>query len=231
MRCYIIRHGRTQGNEERRYSGGRTDDPLCEAGRAELRPAEGVTGDYILLTSPMKRAMETAEIMFPDDLGTVIEEFRELDFGRLDGHSHAELDGDPDYQRWIDSGGTAQVPGGESMDTFQVRTMKGMETALRMAEEAGKDTIVIVAHGGTIMAAMSAMTGEPYYDFLANNGEGYCTEIIRNSETISSNGSRYGLLATSYNKYDGGVRPGLDRRGSILDAASYQMDRPADSDS
>ena len=31
----LIRHGKTQGNLERRYIG-RTDEPLCEAGRAAL---------------------------------------------------------------------------------------------------------------------------------------------------------------------------------------------------
>ena len=37
MTVYLIRHGQTQGNLERRYIGS-TDQPLCPAGREALGP-------------------------------------------------------------------------------------------------------------------------------------------------------------------------------------------------
>ena len=37
-RVYLIRHGLTEGNRLRRYIG-RTDEPLCAAGRAALSAA------------------------------------------------------------------------------------------------------------------------------------------------------------------------------------------------
>ena len=36
MRIYFIRHGKTPGNLLKRFIGGRTDQSLCEAGKAEL---------------------------------------------------------------------------------------------------------------------------------------------------------------------------------------------------
>ena len=51
----LIRHGKTQGNLERRYIG-RTDEPLCEAGRAALEGRSYPACD-ILLSSPMVRCL------------------------------------------------------------------------------------------------------------------------------------------------------------------------------
>ncbi len=36
-RLYLVRHGITPGNLQRRYVGGGTDEPLCEQGLAQLR--------------------------------------------------------------------------------------------------------------------------------------------------------------------------------------------------
>ena len=71
MQIVFIRHSMTAGNLERRYIGCRTDEPLCEAGislaqqkAAEIRPAFPMP--EVVLTSPMRRCIQTAEILFPD---------------------------------------------------------------------------------------------------------------------------------------------------------------------
>ena len=53
-RVYLIRHGLTEGNRLRRYIG-RTDEPLCAAGRAALStaPLKGIETVYV---SPLLRA-------------------------------------------------------------------------------------------------------------------------------------------------------------------------------
>ena len=60
----LIRHGKTAGNLLGRYIGSRTDEPLCDEGR------EGLAGKQLpeverLYVSPMKRCVETAEILWP----------------------------------------------------------------------------------------------------------------------------------------------------------------------
>ena len=61
----FIRHGATEGNLHRRYIG-RTDEPLCAAGIAQ---AERLRGQNLfadcLFVSPLLRARQTAEIVFP----------------------------------------------------------------------------------------------------------------------------------------------------------------------
>ena len=61
MTVYLIRHGKTQGNVERRYIGS-TDQPLCPQGRAELAGKTAPAADRII-ASPLLRCREPAEIL------------------------------------------------------------------------------------------------------------------------------------------------------------------------
>ncbi len=201
MKCYLIRHGRTQANIDRRYSGGRTDDPLTEAGREALCEVTVRESAALLFTSPMTRARQTAEILFPARDGIVLGEFREMDFGLFDGCTNDELSGDPAYQAWIDSNGRARFPEGEDMEEFRARSMGALQKAVRVCREQKAEALYVVAHGGTIMAVMSTLTGEPYYDFLVHNGEGYQIEL---EETDAGDV----VAAGAYDRFCGGVRTG-----------------------
>ena len=70
LQIYFIRHGFTKGNEEGRYVG-RTDESLSETGRNKLSEivwnATYMTPNVILV-SPMKRCIETAELIFPGNI-------------------------------------------------------------------------------------------------------------------------------------------------------------------
>ena len=58
-RLYLVRHGITAGNLQRRYIGGGTDEPLCGQGLAQLK---ALAAQYrypwadTVFSSPMKRA-------------------------------------------------------------------------------------------------------------------------------------------------------------------------------
>ncbi len=173
IHCILIRHGATKGNAEKRYIGCRTDEPLSVIGAAAISKDIAAGRDDLVFTSPMKRAVETAELMFPGLTGIVIEELTETDFGLFEGKNYLELNGNAEYQSWIDSGGTAPFPGGESPDEFRARSVRGFEKALRSSLEAGCDRIWIVAHGGTLMSVMSHLTGKDYFDFQVSCGHGF----------------------------------------------------------
>lgn len=183
----LIRHGKTAGNLLGRYIGSRTDEPLCDEGR------EGLAGKKLpeverLYVSPMKRCVETAEILWPGfDRKKMqkVTDFRECDFGDFENKNYKELSGNGDYQAWIDSNGTLPFPNGESMDAFKSRCL---EAFARIVEEvsgaeqewiaSGKTGIFragIVVHGGTIMAILEQY-GYPkaaYFDYQVKNGCGY----------------------------------------------------------
>ena len=59
MIIYLLRHGTTQYNVEKRYQGQR-DIPLSEEGRARVRRADFTTD--VVYVSPLTRARQTAQI-------------------------------------------------------------------------------------------------------------------------------------------------------------------------
>lgn len=151
INCIFIRHGCTVSNREHRYLG-RTDEPLDEAGVFELENAlnngvyKALEGnslkEQIIITSPMRRCKQTAEIILPvaqhHKIHTV-KEFAEMDFGEWELKSYNELSTDirfrDSYQAWIDSGGTLAFPNGESRKEFCKRSICGFERALTQALE------------------------------------------------------------------------------------------------
>lgn len=218
MKCYLIRHGITAGNKLLNFNGCRTDEPLSEEGRAALKAIDGIPEGTLLFVSPMKRARETASIMLPGREQTVIEDLREMDFGDFEGKNHKMLDGDPEYQAWLDSGGFSKIPGGESISEFRERAGRGFREAVRQAAAKGADTICAVVHGGTIMAVMNIVTGEDYFTFNAPNGAGYTFEL----ETDDAGSF---TSATSYDRFCDGLRAGSDGWRPPRYTPSDSMDR------
>ena len=84
----------------------------------------------LLFSGPMKRCLETAQILYPGQTPIFVPEWTEMDFGAFEGHNYQELSGDPAYQRWIDSGGTLPFPEGESREEFIRRNVAGYEKML-----------------------------------------------------------------------------------------------------
>ena len=171
MSWILIRHGMTKGNLEKRYVGCRTDETLCPEGIAPLRqhPYPPVQCVY---SSPMKRCLETASLIYPGIPVRIIPDFRECDFGEFEYKNYAELNGREDYQAWIDSGGELPFPGGESRKSFSARSV----AAFRSLPPCGKnENRALIVHGGTIMAIMEAAASPKgsYFDFQVKNGWGY----------------------------------------------------------
>jgi len=174
MSVLLIRHGQTKGNLERRYIGCRTDEGLCEAGRAALRDKK-IPPVKRVFASPMRRCIETAAILFPGAEPIAVPDFRECDFGAFEGFNYSELNGRADYQAWIDSGGELPFPRGESRAAFAARCARAFdELRPRLFEE----DCALVVHGGTIMAIMekNARPQAGYFDFQVSCGAGYILE-------------------------------------------------------
>lgn len=181
----FIRHGVTQANKEKRYLG-KTDESLSEEGieilesykRQKLYPDV----EY-LFTSPMKRCMETAKIIYPTLCPVIIPEWREINFGRFEYRNYEELKDDAEYQEWLRSGGTQRFPEGESRTSFTLRCKGGF---MRMCNELSRTlggnakkpaSVGMIVHGGTIMSLLSLYSGAGYFDYQASNGRGYVCRL------------------------------------------------------
>lgn len=185
----MIRHGQTQANQQHRYLG-RTDESLSERGKQMLLSYKE---QYLypeadcLFTSPMKRCVETAEILYPKLEPVVIPEWTETDFGRFEYKNYEELKDDTYYQRWIDSGGIMDFPGGESRDTFLERCKSGFQRMCRILQRIQTENTKqpvragMIVHGGTIMALLSSYgkreDQKGYFDYQTATGRGYLCRI------------------------------------------------------
>lgn len=212
MEFVFIRHGSTSGNLQSRYIGS-TDEELCKEGINGLKdnlyrniyPKAG-----IVFASPMKRCIQTADIIYPYKRLYIIDCFREIDFGRFEGKNYIELNGDIEYQKWIDSGGIGKFPGGEDRQVFSERCISGFKEALLICQGLVQDGVLnedaavpFVVHGGTIMSIMEAYAGEgkgSYFNYQCSNGHGYiCSLDICYLEDVENN--RNGFVFNSYKNF------------------------------
>jgi len=186
MKVILIRHGKTAGNLEKRYIG-RTDEELCEQGQRELKAfSEKYKGLGVekIFSSPMKRCIETAQILFPELVSTagIIEDFKETDFGLFEGKNYEELKDNPDYIKWLESNGTCGFPEGETREQAAERTLRGFDLFLDKAFDSGVKVTGAVVHGGTIMNILWKYCGGDFYDYQVMNGEGFVFEVYRSED-------------------------------------------------
>ena len=177
MQIYLIRHLKTQGNLERRYIG-RTDESLVQTPEqdARIREMKGTLTDVEkVVASPMKRCLETAELLYTGIPLVTCENLRECDFGLFENKNYEELKSVPEYQIWLDSEGTLPFPGGEAHEEFCQRCTEGFEQMLEQCMDDCCRSAAFVVHGGTIMAILERFSGggESFYHWQVENGGGY----------------------------------------------------------
>ena len=147
MKIYLIRHGLTEYNAQRRYQG-RSDLPLSESGRKALL-SSGKTPDTVYV-SPLRRARETASVLFPASEQFVLPDLTEMDFGIFEGRTADEMEADPvcgpAYRSWVAGMCTGRCPGGEDLAGFIERSVRGFLQAAELSH--GAENMYIVAHGG-----------------------------------------------------------------------------------
>lgn len=172
MLIYLLRHGLTQDNQEKRYQG-RRDVPLCPQGLAQLRRAD-FAPKTVMITS-LQRTRQTAEVLFPDAELVVADGLKEMDFGVFEGRNYREMEHDPRYRAWVETGCEGRCPGGESKAEFCQRVCTAFAALVDAALAAGEPQLVIVAHGGTQMAALErfAVPHKNYYSWCAPAAGGF----------------------------------------------------------
>jgi broad specificity phosphatase PhoE len=159
-RLVLARHGEIDPQYAGRFLG-RTDVPLSDRGlrqAAVLAPALRARHFDTLCVSPLRRAVQTA-----DPLGGnhhVDPDLREVDFGRWEGRSFAEIadtGGGEDglIDRWRKSASDFSFPDGESLRGFVARVAR---VADRLAASPA-DTVLAITHGGVIRAAICHLLG------------------------------------------------------------------------
>lgn len=177
-RVHFIRHGMTEGNRDGRYVG-RRDLPLCPEGAQEVRNmAVGYSYPEVdaVYSSPLLRCRQTAEILYPDQQLTVVEDLIEMSFGDFEGRSIAQLRGLPEFEAWIRDSMHNTPPGAaETGEEFARRIGMAMQAIIMDMTQNGIKSAAVIAHGGVIMGLLSAfaLPRLPLGKWAVGNCEGY----------------------------------------------------------
>ena len=163
MTVWLLRHGMTTCNAEGRYQG-RLDVPLSPEGAKALRAAD--FAPETVYVSPLRRAVQTAQILFPAAALVTVGDLAEMDFGDFDGRTADEMAEDPAYRTWVEQGCSTRCPNGETRAEFCDRSCRAFAALVEQAAAEGRESLAIVAHGGTLRAVMERFS-EPRFDFFS----------------------------------------------------------------
>jgi broad specificity phosphatase PhoE len=157
----LMRHGETSWNREGRVMG-RNPVELSEAGRAQVESAILMARSLkldLIITSPLVRARQTAEIIARGVGGVdILEEpsIAEVSYGRWEGMTYHELIEDPHYAVYKESPVEYPTPGGETIPQVQSRGV----TAIKRAVEAYPGRrLLFVSHGDIIRTVICYFLG------------------------------------------------------------------------
>jgi alpha-ribazole phosphatase len=145
MLIYLLRHGLTEYNAQKRYQGQR-DIPLSPEGLAQLRRAD--IDPKVVYISTLQRTRQTAEVLFPDAELVPVDGLKEMCFGSFEGRNYIEMEHDPDYQAWVAANCESSCPDGERKDDFSDRVCRTFAALVDKALADGEEMLVLLAHGG-----------------------------------------------------------------------------------
>ncbi len=152
-KLYIIRHGSTEGNAKKRYCGF-LDLALNNKGKTQARRLQRRLKNEIVhevYSSDMKRAIETAGIVFRGYDIKKVADLREMHFGIFEGLTYQEImrEFPKTYEKWIADPFNTIIPGGESLNILKKRVVRAFrKIILRHPYQ----TVAVVCHGGAISA-------------------------------------------------------------------------------
>lgn len=178
---YFFRHGLTKGNINAQYIG-HTDLPLTTYSIDELKKIKGkyhYPAVDAVFVSPLKRAIQSADIMFPENNKIVIDNFIEYNFGEFEGCTAEDLKNNESFKEWMKGDITARPPFGESNAEFVQRICEAFEKVINGCIAEGIENIAIVTHAGVIMTLLTCygVPEAPMAHWQMDAGYGYKLRI------------------------------------------------------
>ncbi|MDT8859290.1 histidine phosphatase family protein [Alkalihalobacillus sp. MEB130] len=176
MDVFLVRHGITKWNQEKRYLG-HTDLSISKDQNelSILKKELNKENFDFIFSSDLRRCQETLAYLQLSTEASCDSRLREIDFGDWEGQTYEDLKDDASYQKWIDSGGECPIPNGESSETFKARIdsfLNELQKRKIVKEESTNAQVLIMTHGGVIRYIVSKLL--PSYDFWdvsVKNGE------------------------------------------------------------
>ncbi len=164
---YMFRHGETDYNVAGRWQGRGVDYPLNQNGVSQaeqlIEKLQGL-GIEIIYSSPLKRALQTAQIA-GSGIGAevkILDDLAECALGVVEGMLKTEISVKyPElWQTWYEETDATDTrwPGGESKKEIQQRMFKAFETMLSYPE----NVIGVATHSGSMRYFLLAFDYGPH---------------------------------------------------------------------
>ena len=143
-----------------------------------------------VIASPLKRCIRTAELVWPGQEILIEPMLRECDFGAYERKTYEELKNEPEYIRWMESGGMTAFPGGEDQTGFRRRCADGVKQWIgRLLEKDAASAAFVVHTAGRSWRRLkrwqscrnrtAVIPVGTLYRWQAENGCGYIAEAER----------------------------------------------------
>ena len=160
MLIYLIRHGRTDWNEERRIMG-INPVPLNDKGHEMVaKLASFLRGEKIgtIYTGTLTRTMETAKILARSWGAEILEEpgLNESPYEKWAGKRYSELEEDADFILYSSQPTRSSFSENEGMIDIQKRSVASIERIIR--EKRGS-RVALVSHSDVIKPAIARFLG------------------------------------------------------------------------
>lgn len=159
IKLLLVRHGETDWNLAGRFQG-RSDLPLNQKGVEQANAlASALRGEPLaaIYSSPLARAKETArliQVFHPFALMYEDEGLVEMDLGEFEGiegprwaEKHADF-----RQAWRDNPASVTMPGGESLQEVQARSLEALER-ITHSHRLGS-TLLVCSHNFVILTIL-----------------------------------------------------------------------------
>ncbi|MEW5979584.1 MAG: histidine phosphatase family protein [Acidobacteriota bacterium] len=160
----FVRHGETELNGDGDRFCGSLDPALSNKGQQEAQRAAEVLERLglqvdLAMTSPSRRALETARYLLPTATWQISEDLRELSFGDWEGLTKEECQAStPEaYAAWDEDAYSNPPPAGES----GIQARSRVERILKSIEAVTARTILLVSHRTYLRLLVGLTVGVP----------------------------------------------------------------------
>lgn len=182
MDLFLIRHGVTEWNRQKRYLGYTDISVLREELRTldQLRKSlENTTFDKVY-TSDLIRCKETLEYLKTNGEITADKRLRELNFGDWEGKTYLDLKEDEQYQRWLLNWEMEKIPGGETWSMFTTRIDSFLRERFANIGNGRCKHALIMTHGGVIRYLLLKFKAvNSFWQPAVRHGTAYRIKLIR----------------------------------------------------
>ena len=168
MKIICVRHTETEGNIRGHYNG-ISESPYTKKGLLQKAVVEEeivrISEDEpvaCVYASPISRARLIGEVVskrlsVPFETNVALQEFN---FGIFEGLTYREAEAKyPQFWKaWMADYDGYEIPGGDSFNAYHMRVAGFVNT---LKAKHADDTVIIVAHGGTVLSILTVLLGLP----------------------------------------------------------------------